>query len=295
MSRCASAVLGFVAAGSVGCGSAVDAEPTDSGGSDLVSTVCNGSEELQLLIVVAAPWDRVGFDQRLLYENGAASILIDGQCRFWVDPAEGAWTPARTGALEPAQMASLLTDLRYARWGELEGLHPAAPGTFDVADLVFMDGTSQVVCAGGCAADVVPADVLAMRDAATAWNGILWESGAAIVGDMRMQVFVSGLTGEPADLIQATAWPITSVDLGAVAIPYEESESTTFGQGILIRGTEAEELRRLRREYMAEEHGSWWYQFIPIRDETGTLHQLYVRDTTPFENDVGLIGWLFER
>ncbi len=290
----AQATGALVLACTLGCG-AGDV-PADGGtvDPDLVPVVCDGSEDLRLFITSVAPSDRVGPTQRLLYENGFY-VQVDGRCRFWANNIDIDWAEVRTGTLDTEAAASLLTELRYSRWSHLEGVYPPAPGVFDVGTVAFMDAAVRVVCVGNCGADVVPDEVKAMRDAFGPWAQRLWQSGTAADGDIRMEVFQSGLFGEPYDLIQASAWPFASMDLHALAVPYEDAESVVYGDGIRLAGADADVMRRLRREYMAGEHGPWWYGFIPIRDEAGTLYEVYVRDSSPFENDRGLIDWLHSR
>lgn len=281
----------------LGCGAAPEARDAGTGvdAANPAQTVCDGTATLRVMMTVVNPEYRVLYGHRVMRENGAWYVLIDGRCRYWASYPEELWAELRTGTLDGETLGWLLADLHYDRWDELQGVYPPAPGVSDVSDAVFSDGERRIVCVGGCGADVVPDEVKAMGNAVTPWATRLWESGTPVGSDVRVLVVGSGMEGEAVDLIQKSSWPVAGVGLHEIAIPYSEAEATiSYGDGVRVTGTDADALRRLRSEYMADEHGVWWYRYIPIVDDAGALHELYFRDTSPFENDRGLIGWLHD-
>ncbi len=292
---CAAALL----AGVGGCGRApapTDAGSPDGGGAACaaaasIPAVCDGSTDLRLLVTSMTQATRLNPGDRVLFENGSY-ILVDGQCHYWVMSAALEWAELRTGTLGPDEAASLFQDLHFGCWHDLQGGYPAGPGTFDADDILFTDGTNRVLCEGGCGGASVPTVVAEMRDANRSWNQRLWQEGTAVGGDMRGVIYE---TDRPdPEHYDWSAWPVTNMTIADIAVhtPLDVA-NLDYGDGVLFTA-DTDALRQVRQEYTSGAHGPWsHYDFLPIVDGTGThYYELYVRDTSPFENARGLLDWI---
>lgn len=257
-------------------------------------TICDGSGDLRVFVaVVGGGLSPAQF--RVLQENGSF-IAIDGRCRYWVRSGENVFEETRSGVLDSDMLAEFVDDFRYDYWPELPGRVPSGVPIWDASDIVFMDRTTRIICVSNCLGASTPADVVAMREANNAWNARLWAAGEAVTGDVRASVIESGGSPEFAPArwnLVATPWPL-SIPIESVAVSEAtgESEALGYGDGILFTGPDAEALRTLRNEFVRNDPASTGLAAIMIRDGDGPFYYVDVRDTTPFEDELGLIPML---
>jgi hypothetical protein len=67
------------------------------------------------------------------------------------------------------------------------------------------------------------------------------------------------------------------------------SENTGRTLGAFSAATDASISTALKTSYRNDEHGDFWFNYVPIRDPGGPLYRLYLRDTVPFEAADGLV------
>jgi len=253
--------------------------------------VCDGTPNLRIFmgVVGGGSWQFPPPGRQVLYDNGTY-LLVDGECRFWArgpDP----WDDVRTGVLDGVLLAQLLEDVRHERWADLEGIY-APGGGYDTPDILFADTETFVVCVMGCSLGAVPEDVAAMRDALSPWRLRLWSYGTPVGGDVRVMAI---RTPPPLYLegLPTSTWPATT-PIEDLAVEYTEASSLGYGAGHLLTGAGAEIMRSLRRSYVSGVHGGFWYRYLPILEADGTFYEVAVRDTTPYEDERGLIPMLHQ-
>jgi hypothetical protein len=278
---------GFAVLWFVSCGACSSGESK----SDLLSVeeLCDGSNAVRFAYQQAEGQGQLSEGTGLLFENGSSFMLVNGSCEFWVGVGVSSFEDYHMGILDHTQARGLIEATRLGEWRGVNDL--IFDGTaFDAGTMRFWDGESWVALSAyetpGDAPDVVRA-LWSFRS-----NSLLsfWESGKPVDGPVRYRVFERDGIAVP-----TATWPLeTPIDLvteDALALAIND-----FGKGRLV-GDEAElaKLRELRRSYATERPYGFpqTYGYLPIGD--GSLskpsHWLFVRDTTPFEGDDGLIAW----
>ena len=252
-------------------------------------TICDGSDDLRFWAGVTGG-GMTAVEHDVLFENGASFFLIDGRCRFWVKPAENIFEEVRSGVLDPGTLAELADDFRYDHWPELEGSYFGDVAAFDADNIGFMDREVAISCAANCLGDSTPPDVVAMREAYVAWSTRLWETGEAVSGDLRANAVEHSRPPEDwSREWRPVPWP-ASVPIESFAVP----EGGGRPPIVVLSGPDADALRVLRREFLDGEHGDFPSagHSMLISDTDGPLYFVNVRDTTPFEDERGVISWL---
>jgi len=257
--------------------------------------ICDGTNEIRFLFTTARLWSGPG--EVIFLENGAGLVIVDGKCQFWAQ-GERRWDDLKTGQLSPDEERELAERIRYAEWPSVKGVWPGNPTNYDVPVLRFSDGRNTVECVQDCDLPETPAAVLAMRDQIGDLARWLLERGASATGPVRIMVEENGPEGPSYTVPMTVAWPLQSVSPAEVAIPVSSYDVLT-GAGnttLVTDAADAAALRALREDYRSEKYGVWFYDFIPIRvHDPGAdkvpEYLLWFRDTTPFEDERGLIDF----
>lgn len=252
-------------------------------------TLCDGSDDIRLAYrtVGGNPFS----EQRVLFENGYSYLYVDGQCRYWAYPGEGTGTgedplsDVVTGTLTAEQESQIKEDLDVVEWQRWDGESFHESGLMDGGTAIFWMPSAAYHCYGDCQSSLRN-DI---RKNVRRWIGKLIEEGDPVEGAVR----VAAIVMPESVLRQNRPHPVqpapAGFDLQEHAVSIGDASSICAGDGILVEGEAADTLRRYRREYQNEEHGAFWYRYLPLEDEEGQQYMVYVRDATPLEDANGLV------
>jgi hypothetical protein len=251
-------------------------------------TLCDGSDDLRLFVFMSGggPTEPA---RQVLIENGFNFILVDGHCRFWVKPDESIFETVRTGVLDAETLAEFVADFRYDRWPDLNRVGAYGTSLPDGGSVIFVDPETSITCQTVCSGPSTPPDVEAMRLANNAWNARLWSIGEAVTGDVRISVIESNR--DPASLPPLWTpplWPL-STPIASVVVSEADIPALRFGDGVLMTGADAEALRAMRRHFLDSGARRTGIGML-VHDDAGQLYEVNVRDTTPFEDERGLVA-----
>lgn len=251
------------------------------------ATLCDGSDDIRLAYRTLG--GNPAPERKLLSENGYTYLYVDGQCRYWAYPGEGDGTGGSprsdvvTGTLTAEQESQLKEDLDVVEWQRWDQESFHEDGLFDGTTATFWMPTAAYYCYGDCQSSKRNN----IRKSVRRWIGELIEDGEPVEGPVRVAVFKVPNIGSPPS--HPTQPAPAGFDLQEHALSTGDASSTCAGEGILVEGEAAETLRRYRREYQAEEHGSFWYYYLPLVAQGGQQYRVYVRDATPLEDANGLV------
>lgn len=273
----------------LGCGACGSA---DGGSSRLLSVaeLCNGSSDIRFAYQQVVDAGLLLEGTGLLFENGASFMVVNGRCEYWTLPGAAAFDDYRTGTLDETQARQLIESTRLGEWEGANGLvwDRTVP---DAGVLKFSDGQSWVAVSShefeGEGPELARALWNFRKDALPA----IQQSSRPVEGPVRYRVFQRESAGE----VPTAVWPL-SVPLDTVTEDAAALSKNDAGSGRLVEDeVEATKLRELRRAYVADRPYGFplAYTFLPIGDGTLSVpsHWLFVRDTTPFEAEDGLIAW----
>ncbi len=213
----------------------------------------------------------------LLYENGASYFFLDGECRYWVQTSPRA--SPHTGHTTPAQMRRLFG---LGRLAGLVGSHRG--GASDGATVRVSTRGGVIECTRGCAGDAVPTALeQSSRDATTA-SEELWQQGTEVDGALRVLV-VSGVKLRPN--APTFRWPLRA-SIAEFSVTIQQAIDADVGVGRAVTSdADVAALLDLRRRYLELsefQRGT----YIAIM-EAETSYALWMRRTTPLENDQGIV------
>src|SRR5688500_15733666 len=128
---------------------AADTRAVDAGTTEVTSPpsetppvggLCSGGPVLRLAVYSAggAP---AAYGSEVLLQNGTATLLVDGTCRYHV--RGGLWNEARTGTLGAQDLERLSAQLRYPEWPRLAGRY--CVGAFDLPAQHFWFDRAAIV------------------------------------------------------------------------------------------------------------------------------------------------------
>lgn len=250
--------------------------------------ICDGSEGLRLAMVLGGGGLVANEIER---EIGFYYLYVLGTCEYFVLPSEdGArWPDAHTGVLDPATEEQLSLAIDYGALADIAG----SWSTGDVADgstLLVSDGTHTVACYAGC--EDGPAGAQALWSQLT-WIDTLWSAGEPYAGPLRVSVI--GWVDATLDELPVP-WPLAT-DPWSIALDGNMDPPPEPGQTVLIDDTEdVATLREIRRQYREDDlpdgvpNALQAYGHITFTNEGGQdLFQLWMRDSLPIEDEVGLI------
>ena len=214
-------------------------------------------------------------------ENGYSQFMVDGTCRYWMhnrDPdlkVSAIEDEMRTGTLDADAEALLNASFPL---GELNpALADCEPdGTTDKEPRVIADAAGGVVCVGkGPRFD-------AAWDAVSGRAKDLWETGAPVIGPVRISV------GPGPGMGTSYGWPLATA-LSSLLLPEDKAQAR--GVSTLIDApADADALRALRKTYLAERAVSPGFFFDGMQvSDGGVSYYLYMRDATPYEAPDGLL------
>ncbi|MCG8555442.1 MAG: hypothetical protein MJD61_09180 [Proteobacteria bacterium] len=272
-----------------GCGSA---PPLPS-----IELICDGSDTLRLTIGTGGG-GAIDPTHAVLWEHGSF-LFVQGDCSYWVPQIGSRAQHYRTGTLNSADAAELAEAFEFGRWEALGlvGMWQPRYGDFDIGDYRYYDGQNLIVCTRGCGDESTPAAVMRMRDSYGSWIVRLNKSGHDIDGPLR--ITATDRYNWPAVTVPRATWPLDWA-LTDIAVPWEEvhAQPPMFGTSRLISNPkEVVALRAIWDEYLSGQHGELWEPAIPFEDPHSPQVKTFavvMRDTTPFENERGLIEWPWE-
>jgi hypothetical protein len=262
---------------------------SDTGTVDQAVTICDGSSGLRFAAII--PWGGpVEYATGVLYERGAAYILIDGQCEYTVwainpmDPAPGCWSAARRGVMEAGTEAEIAEAFAYSTWAAMDGWHgPDYGGMYDVPFLLLSDGEHGVACQSPC--EVSAPAIAAALQVMLEWMDRLYEAGEDLDGPLRLRVFESEYQlGN--ELVE---WPLVRPPSEYLSA---EHPTVLSGPAAIIDDPDEASLRALRTALFARVEPSSPAQSAHV---VTTMSYLYAfRDVIRFENADGEIPELID-
>ncbi len=281
--------------GDVDASDSTDSAATTDGADAEPDEICDGSAGLRFAMYLPTSVERVEPASYVLWENGARFLFVFGDCSYWVS---GPDNPTRSERYRSGQLAqedaqALAQTFHFGRWRDmaLTGYWHPSPEDFDLPTTVFYDGVDIVVCSGGCNALGVRAEVHAMRDAEQGWIETLWTAGSSQDGPLRV-VAVRIADDDPTyDAVPAASWPLAT-PLATLAFPEADAIPQEAGHSLRVDAVEAGALIGIWTEYLAGAHGELWrsHASIPLYDDAqGPRYRVFIRDSIPLEDDLGLI------
>lgn len=246
-------------------------------------TICDGSDGVRFAYVVMSDAGRVGPGLAVIYQNGHNYLFVDGRCRYWAFQGNprGVLVGARSGVLDRETERRLSEELRTGSWGAWRGTHSTPGGPIHASPEVLWVPGAGIVCKG-CFTEMP--HLREVIFAARSWLERLQAAGAPLTGAVRLAAI--NYQESYRDWPHGVAlWPVQR-PLSDFVVPLVPGEPGIEGPGLRVEGDEAEALRQLRRETLEGKFfpaGAPTPGTIPVRDDNGQLHFLYVRDTLPFE------------
>jgi hypothetical protein len=257
--------------------------------------ICDGSDQ-RTLSVRTGVGGLVADGSMVLYENGDTFLQVTGQCRYWI----GGYV-VRTGQFSETEADEFGRDLFYGQWQSrclVGSWHQDA--VFDVPNLIFSDGADPVAvtCLDDSPIAGLPEEIRSMRQAWNAWVPRLAQAAERVDGPVRIVALVGFQHFEPT--IPVATWPL-SWPLSSIAVDVDEDPNVVApgrGESLLISDpAEVSAIRAIWDEYLSGAHGEWFkVPPVPFKDRTPAndagsekLYRVFVRDTTPFEDERGLI------
>jgi hypothetical protein len=273
----------------VSCGgatepSAVETSSSGDGGTDGMAgsgiAICDGRAGIRLAAAVRSdgPWVPAGLD--MLSENGTQYLLVSGQCEAWV--LSEVTAPVKRLTLSDEQAKSLARDFRLGEWSVIS----KGGGCPDAGAVTFRFAKEQAL---GYQCGLDPGHPFAAMTAALlAHIESLYAKGVAVEGDARYL-----LAADSRDLPDslglyrnAPLWPLATPP-DTIAIPMKDFLGGCC-QGRHATNDEASLLRALRTSWLDGSIGTATSQnFIPVVGTDGARFQLFVRDSSPWENASG--------
>lgn len=238
-------------------------------------TVCDGRSSLRIAHWGAPLNASVG--QTLLLERGQPNLYVDGSCRAWLRTGE--WGELRTLDLTAADVAALIEALRLAEWKELDSKY-----CVDVTDLgplgFYFDG--KLITLSGCnLLPPAPFDIWRLVREETA--ALYARAKANTTGRVRY-LLKRYPDGHPNATRGGGPWPLGDVDAASALDAQGMSAIRT------VEGADAAALRQLRARYVQGEIGEFPLFGVPIVEQDGRSFLLYLRDESPFEQELSTIA-----
>jgi hypothetical protein len=223
---------------------------------------------------------------QVLGENGFNYLIVDGRCHFWARPDDNSDT--REGDLSELTAQHVTMALRLGEWAGLEGAYQ--DGLCDGPTREYRFDDVRINVFNVCHGKKTSAPVDWLFRAATAELSMVYEAGIPVGGPVR---FV--LVAEPSDLgwpnwwmENAAAWPLTT-DPRAIAITVAQGHDYRAGSSVVAPPPEADALRAIRRAFVAKNGLQMTGGFVPVLGNHGDKYELFVRDTIPLEDGLGLL------
>ena len=214
--------------------------------------------------------------------RGMQYLLVSGHCEAWV-----LWevtAPLKRLVLSNEQAKSLARDFRLGAWGDVP---PWSGGCPDASSVIFRFTKDRVA---GVPCGLKPDHPFAVMSAALVTHiESLYAKGVAADGDVRYLLAADPTDWHPSfgAYRNAPLWPLaTSPD--TIAIPKTDFPDHR-GKSRLATNDEAALLRALRTSWLDGSIGSTMLNFVPVVGTDGAHFQLYVRDSSPWENASGLL------
>lgn len=254
-------------------------------GQDAAVNLCDGSPSLRLIFQKGSGGPAIP-GSRVMGENGSQYLLVDGQCSFWamMDPGKD----IRTGTLTASQASDLAQALRLNEWERLAGDYHH--GTCDGPTSLYRFGESRILVSSICQAADTAAPVNWVEAAVAERLPAVHATGSPVDGPVR---FV--LVAEPIDVVwpafwmqSARRWPLAG-DPATIAMTFAEATAYQAGSSDSAVPPDAEALRTLRREFLADRGGANTGGFIPILGPQDERYELFVRDSISLEDAQGLL------
>lgn len=228
---------------------------------------------------------------RFLAENGYDFLVVDPDCRFWVQERPEAGV--QEGTLSEEAAKGLSARLRLAEWQQYVGAYTIA----------LCDGPESAISFGGRRITVTPAcnssgdtveQVRPILDAVRSTIEELSKSGTP-TNRARYQLVAEGtideggLTSEAPAYRGAPKWPL-SVPASEVATSFVVANTTP--ESVVTHRVEGDDVKKLWAivgAYLRGEIGVPGY-FVPVMDGAGRGYRLFLRGSVPFENESGRWG-----
>ena len=113
-------------------------------------------------------------------------------------------------------------------------------------------------------------------------------AGSPVAGPVRFVLVAE--QGEWPSLVEerASPWPL-AVDPATLALTYEQATRYVAGTSQVASSTDAEALRKVRRDFFASGGGPFSGGFIPVLGPGDARYELFARDVIPIEDAQGLL------
>ena len=247
--------------------------------------LCNGTSELRLVMHYKGSF-YPNLTSAVLWENGGSTLLLDGNCNVYLQ--KSIWYPIHTRILSATEEQQLIEELQISKWPKLVGIYVNCWDCMHVE--AWADGYLISVI-GGAAVTTEPSIDIHMLGYNYRFGH--YDEGEPVTGAVRYTLFL-----EPNGMKDSAYYR------GAKPWPFGDPQpfvSTLGDQKVFVaEGTEAEILRDLWNKALSGEisryvgSNSEVPAFIPFVQPDGTQYGLFVRDTTPFEDENGRLMLPFE-
>jgi hypothetical protein len=275
----------LVGAAIVGCGGSPSTPSADNNSLPASDRICNGENALRF-VYQAAGGGQVLPGSQVLSENGFLYLLVDGRCHYWA--MQDTWSGVREGQLSEADEASLSSDLRLSDLGELQGDYDR-----DVCDGTGMwlrFAEQRVRVSTGCKVVDTSAPVWWMQGVAFQHLSALFSKGQPVGGEVRyVLVSADGAEWSSEVTTAAAEWPLPQSP-STLAMSLAQADQYQPGSSRAIAPPDADSLRNIRQRFVDTGKLPLTGGFVPVKDTTGVIYQLFVRDTIPFESSTGLLN-----
>lgn len=242
--------------------------------------ICTRTSDSRVLTMQLVGGGQIYPGSGVLSENGFQFLVVDDQCRFWVQTE--AFGEVRSGALDEAQEDELSRRLDLGVFSERTGQYVI--GANDASTRLVRFRGEEVSLTGS---GFFPEDTYAAKLDTASAEALPWVAslGTAANGSVRYQLVQEAGTPAEAPFASAAVWPFPNAASASITQAQATSETPPASK-LVTAPADAEALRGLARAYRAGENGSKGYPFLPVVSGESCF-SLFVRDTVPFEDETG--------
>jgi len=302
----------------------VKGEPSDADVGELPKTeleLCDGSTEIRLYILA-------GYNKNKVQGTGNSMLILNGKCQIYLQ--RDFWDPIQVRTLTPAEIEELKTVLRVEQWPAIAGTYyrrdclsySAAwvAGHEIIVGHVACGNYFTTPAYGGEGPVPISEPAIDFLQLAENYRKEHYDEGTPVTGPVRYALFEDLMFRSPTSLFYKGAEPWPFGDPKEIAITYEDTQRNPslyeHKYQLTDDDKQVEILRELRRQFIIGEisfsdnsYGTpvrppppVWAgtpilkqipaasSGIPILQNDGTGYELFMRDTTPFEDENGRLN-----